>query len=93
MVVRVSLWLTLLVGSGWATWEGVRPGSRSGKERLARIGLPLTVMGVILTVFAWWMLIPELILLAGIVLLLTNRRSEKRMRIALGSSDYPTSRS
>ncbi len=75
MVVRVLLLVVLLVGTGWAIWEGVRPGATSRGERLARVGLALAVIGLIWTVFAWWMVIPELILLAGIVLLLMGRRA------------------
>jgi uncharacterized membrane protein len=75
VIVRVLLLVVLLVGTGWAIWEGVRPGASSRAERLARVGLALTVVGLIWTVFAWWMVIPELILLAGIVLLLIGRRA------------------
>ena len=75
MVVRVVLLLVLLVGTGWAIWEGVRPGIRSRAERLGRVGIALTVIGLFWTVFAWWMVIPELILLAGIVLLVIGRRT------------------
>lgn len=74
MVVRSLLLLVLLGGTGWAIWEGVRPGAKSRAERVTRIGLALTAIGVIWTAFAWWMVVPELILLAGIVLLLVSRR-------------------
>ncbi len=39
MVVRVVLLLVILVGTGWAIWEGVRPGIRSRAERLRSVGL------------------------------------------------------
>ncbi len=74
MVVRVLLWLLLLGGLAWVIWEGFRPGASSRAERLKRVGLALTVNGVIWTALAWWMLIPELVLLAGVVLLLVSRR-------------------
>ncbi len=73
MVFRVLLLVVLVVGTGWAIWEGVRPGATSRSERLTRVGLALTVIGLFWTVFAWWMVIPELILVAGIVLLLIGR--------------------
>ena len=75
MVVRVVLLLALVGGTCWAIWEGVRPGIRSRAERLGRVGLALTVIGLFWTVFAWWMVIPELILLAGIALLVIGRRT------------------
>lgn len=75
MIVRVLLLVVVLGGTAWAIWEGVRPGARSRAERLRRIGLALTAMGVIWTVFAWWMVVPELLLLAGIVLLVVSRRT------------------
>jgi len=75
MVVRVLMLVVLIAGPGWAIWEGVRPGARPRGERLTRVGLALTVTGLLWTVFAWWMVIPELILLAGIVLLLMGRRA------------------
>ncbi len=73
MGFRVLLLAVLVVGTGWAIWEGVRPGARSRAERLTRVGLALTVIGLFWTVFAWWMVFPELILVAGIVLLLIGR--------------------
>ncbi len=76
MIVRVLLLAVLLGGTGWAIWEGVRPGTSSRAERFRRIGIALTAIGVVWTVFAWWMVVPELILLAGIVLLLVSRRTE-----------------
>lgn len=75
MDVRVLLWLLLLAGVAWVIWEGFRPGATSRAERLKRIGLALTVNGVVWTVLAWWMLIPELVLLTGVVLLLVSRRA------------------
>ena len=75
MVVRVLSLLVLLAGTGWAIWEGVRPGPRSRAERLTRVGLALIAIGVFWTVFAWWMVVPELILLAGVVLVLMGRRT------------------
>ena len=75
MVFRVLLLVVLVVGTGWAIWEGVRPGARSRAERLTRVGLALTAIGLFWTVFAWWMVIPELILVVGIVLLLIGRRT------------------
>lgn len=75
MIVRVLLLAVLLGGTAWAIWEGVRPGASSRAERLRRIGLALIAIGVIWTVFAWWMVVPELILLAGIVLLVVSRRT------------------
>ncbi len=73
MAVRILLWVVLLAGTGWVIWEIVRPGTASRNERLKRVGLALTAIGVFWTVFAWWMIIPELILVAGIVLLLMSR--------------------
>ncbi len=55
MVFRVLLLVVLVVGTGWAIWEGVRPGARSRGERFTRVGLALTVIGLFWTVFAWWM--------------------------------------
>lgn len=75
MIVRVLLLVVLLGGTAWAIWEGMRPGAGSRSERLRRIGLALTAIGVIWTVFAWWMVVPELILLGGIVLLVVSRRT------------------
>ncbi len=75
MIIRVLLLLVLLGGTGWAIWEGVRPGAKSRGERLKRIGVALTAIGVIWTIFAWWMVVPELILLAGLVLLVLSRRA------------------
>lgn len=74
-MVRVLLSIVLVVGTGWAIWEGVRPGVTSRAERLKRIGLVLVVMGGIWTVFAFWMIVPELILLAGVLLLVMSRRA------------------
>lgn len=74
MVTRVLLLLVLLGGTGWAIWEGVRPGAKSRRERLKRIGLALTAIGIIWTIFAWWMVVPEVILVAGLVLLVLSRR-------------------
>lgn len=75
MAVRSLLLVVLLVGTGRAIWEGVRPGARSRAERLQRVGLALTAIGVIWTLFAWWMVVPELMLMAGVVLLLMSRKA------------------
>ena len=63
-------WQALAGPSG----EGVRPGATSRVERLWRVGLALTAIGVIWTLFAWWMVIRELILVVRVVLLLVSRR-------------------
>lgn len=75
MIVRVLLLVVLLGGTAWAIWEGVRPGASSRAERLRRVGLALTAIGVFWTIFAWWMVVPEIILLVGIVLLVMSRRT------------------
>jgi uncharacterized membrane protein len=71
---RFFLTLVLVVGTAWTIWECVRPGPRPRTERLRRVGLALAAMGAFWTVFAWWMVVPELILLVGLVLLLVSRR-------------------
>ena len=75
LIIRVLLRLVLLGGTGWAIWEGVRPGAKSRGERLKRIGVALTAIGIIWTIFAWWLVVPELILVAGLILLLLSRRA------------------
>lgn len=74
MVIRVLLLLVIVGGTGWAVWEGVRPGATSRAERFRRVGVALTALGAIWTLFAWWMVLPELILLVGLVLLVLSRR-------------------
>lgn len=75
MIVRVLLLVVLLGGTAWVIWEGVRPGASSRAERLRRVGLALIAIGVFWTIFAWWMVVPEIILLVGIVLLVVSRRT------------------
>ena len=69
----------MLVVAAIVLWWGARAGEQSGPARVQRIGVALTSVGVLWTAFAWWLVVPELILVAGLLVLgigsLQRRRS------------------
>lgn len=60
------IYLVLLV-IGLATWAAVRwVPARNG---LVRVGIGLGVVGALTTLVMWWMVVPEVILVAGLVMI------------------------
>ena len=57
----------VLVVVGLITWAVVRAVPAS--NRLMRIGVALTVVGLLTTLVMWWMVIPEVVLVAGLLTL------------------------
>jgi predicted acyltransferase len=72
----IPLVLVLVVAAGFVAyfgWNRQAPVDSRG-ERMARAGIVLTAVGVIWTVFAWWMVLPELVVLGGVTLIVVGRR-------------------
>lgn len=60
------VYLILLV-VGLVTWAAVRV--IPARNRLMRTGIGFTVIGALTTLAMWWMVVPEMILGAGLVML------------------------
>jgi len=59
-------------------WWGVRAGEQSGAARVQRIGVALVAVGLLWTAFAWWLVVPELILVAGVLVLAAGSLQRRR---------------
>lgn len=68
----------MLVAGGIVLWWGLRAGAQSGAARVQRAGIAITAVGVLWTAFAWWLVVPELILIAGIVVLAAGSMQKRR---------------
>ena len=60
------VYLVLLV-VGLVSWAAVR--AIPARNGLMRTGIAFTVVGALTTVVMWWMVIPEVVLVAGLVML------------------------
>lgn len=69
----IMLLIVLVVAGGFVLWERRSPSSDSG-DRTMRIGLALATVGTITSVFAWWMVFPLVVLLAGLVMIIAGHR-------------------
>ena len=69
----IMLLIVLMVAGGFVLWERRSPSSDSA-DRTMRIGLALATVGAIMSVFAWWMVFPLVVLLAGLVMIIAGRR-------------------
>ena len=69
----IMLLVALVVAVGFVLWERRSPSTDSG-NRMMRIGLALSTVGAISSVFAWWMVFPLVVLLAGLVMIIAGRR-------------------
>lgn len=70
-------YVMLVVGIG-VVWWGARAGEQAGAARVQRIGIALTAVGVLWTAFAWWLVVPELILIAGLLVLAVGSMQRRR---------------
>jgi hypothetical protein len=68
----VALVLSAAAVAGFIAWDRRRPVTKPG-ERSMRTGAILVVVGLIWTVVAWWAVIPELVLAAGLVMMTVGR--------------------
>lgn len=68
----------MLVVGAVVLWLGARAGGQSGAARVQRIGVALVAVGVLWTAFAWWLIVPELILVAGGVVLAAGSLQRRR---------------
>ena len=69
----LMLLIVLMVAGGFVLWERRSPSSDSA-DRTTRIGLALATVGATFSVFAWWMVFPLVVLLAGLVTIIAGRR-------------------
>lgn len=60
------IFLVLLV-IGLVTWAAVR--WVPARNDLVRLGIGFAVLGALTTLVMWWMVVPEVILVAGLVML------------------------
>lgn len=58
-------------------WYGLQSEDR-GPARVKRIGIAVTAVGLLWTLFAWWLIMPELVLAAGVGLVITGWLQERR---------------
>lgn len=73
-------YVMLVVGIA-VLWWGARAGEQSGAERVQRIGIALTAVGVVWTAFAWWLVVPELILIAGLLVFAVGSMQRRRSQL------------
>lgn len=81
-MTRALVLIVLLGSTGLAIWNVFRPGAASLGERMTRIGGSLVVVGLAWTVFAWWLVIPEVLLAIGVALLVGGLLSTRRAQSA-----------
>jgi hypothetical protein len=48
-------------------WWGVQLGDQVGPARVQRVGVSMIAAGLLWTAFAWWLVVPEALAGAGIV--------------------------
>lgn len=76
MAFRMIMSLVILIAlGGFFLWERRSP-SIGSSERTMRIGVALAAVGAILSVLAWWMVFPLVLLLAGLVMIVVGRRGQ-----------------
>lgn len=80
MAFRIIMVLfVLMAAGGFFLWERSSPPSGPG-ERTMRIGVALAAIGAVSSVFAWWMVFPLVVLVAGLLMIVVGRRRQATLQ-------------
>jgi uncharacterized membrane protein len=71
--------ILVVVAAAFVAWDRRSPASPNPDTRIIAIGTACAVVGLIGTIFAWWLIVPVVLLLAGAVLIVVGRH---RTRVA-----------
>jgi small neutral amino acid transporter SnatA (MarC family) len=71
--------IVAVVAAAFVTWDRRSPASADPDTRMIAIGTAFAVVGLIGTIFLWWLIVPVVLLLAGALMIVVGRH---RTRVA-----------
>jgi len=69
----IGILILLVIGAGFVWWDRSSPVSTSPDMRLVWTGVALTAVGIVSSIFLWWLIVPIIALLVGASLIVIGR--------------------
>ena len=69
----IGIAILLVIGAGFVWWDRRSPVSTSPDMRFVWTGVVLTTVGVVSSLFLWWVIVPLIVLLVGASLIVIGR--------------------